>query len=94
MPYLKNVAFTSLIKINGRLREFNFRKRSEALYDGDTNDERGDRYFFKVELENQNWRVISSGLPFWLTEYEAAIIEAVQKQEPQTSRIATAVAKK
>jgi len=83
MPYLKNIAFTSLIKVNGRLREFNFRKRSESLYDGDTNDERGERYFFKIEKVNDEWTLSGMQVPSWLSQQEEAIGRAVQQQEEE-----------
>jgi hypothetical protein len=84
MPYTRNIAFTSLIKVNGRLREFNFRKRSESLYDGDTNDERGERYFFKVENVDHQWTLIGTNMPSWLTENELAIKQEISKQDEAT----------
>ena len=81
MAFTKNIAFTLLIKINGRLREFNFRKRGELFYDGDTNDERGNRYFFKLEKENDGWKITGVTLPSWLLESESLISGAIAKQE-------------
>jgi hypothetical protein len=81
MSVTKNIAFTLLIKINGRLREFNFRKRGETYYDGDTNDERGTRYFFKLEKDNENRKLTGPALPSWLTESESLINEAIITQE-------------
>ncbi|MEP7377867.1 MAG: hypothetical protein ABI675_30995 [Chitinophagaceae bacterium] len=85
MPYAQNIAFTSLIKISGRLREFNFRRRSETLYDVDTNDERGDRYFFNVEKLNEQWSLRNSSSPTWLTQNELLITPAIIKQEQEIS---------
>ncbi len=62
MPFPKNIAYTSLIKINGRLREFNFRKRGESQYDVDTNDERGNRYFFKMIKQEESWKISDAEL--------------------------------
>jgi hypothetical protein len=81
MPYARNIAFTVLIKINGRLKEFNFRRRSASLYDADTNDERGERYFFKVENVDDRWIMSGIDLPAWLTQGESVIIAAVIEQE-------------
>lgn len=81
MPFTKNIAFTLLIKINGRLREFNFRKRGEIFYDADTNDERGNRYFFKMVKQEEGWKLTGDGLPRWLAENEALIHAAIIKKE-------------
>ena len=81
MSLPRNIAFTSLIKINGRLREFNFRKRADLRYDVDTNDERGNRYFFKMLKQEDGWKITDAGLPNWLMESEALIAGAIEKEE-------------
>jgi len=81
MPFPKNIAFTSLIKVHGRLREFNFRKRGTSHYDGDTNDERGARYFFKMRKQGDCWKISDTDLPDWLLESEGLIAAAIDKQE-------------
>ena len=81
MPVIKNIAFTLLIKINGRQREFNFRKRSEFWYDGDTNNDRGDRVFFKLEKDAENWKLSGNDLPNWMTNNESSISESVTREE-------------
>jgi hypothetical protein len=72
-----NITFTLLIKINGRLREFNFRKRADLNYDTDTNDERGNRYMFRMIKENETWKIKGQELPKWLLESDAFIHEAL-----------------
>ena len=74
-----NVAFTILIKIEGRLKEFNFRKRNENLYDVNTNDEYTARYYFQMEREDgkNEWRISGQPLPVWLTGHETAISNAL-----------------
>ena len=74
-----NIAFTLLIKLKGRQREFNFRKRSDSNYDTDTNDEHGNRYTFRMEKENDTWKIIGKSLPPWLMESEGLINEALTK---------------
>ncbi|MBL0357368.1 MAG: hypothetical protein IPP72_11005 [Chitinophagaceae bacterium] len=74
-----NIAFTLLIKIKGRQREFNFRKRSDANYDTDTNDELGNRYIFRMEKAEGTWKINGRALPEWLLENEALISEALEK---------------
>ncbi len=74
-----NIAFTILIKINGRQREFNFRKRSDSIYDTDTNDELSNRYIFRMEKTDAEWKIVGKMLPDWLTASEALISEALEQ---------------
>lgn len=74
-----NIAFTLLIKINGKQREFNFRKRSDSNYDTDTNDEHGNRYTFRMEKATDAWKINGKSLPAWLMESEGLISEALEK---------------
>jgi len=74
-----NIAFTLLIKINGKQREFNFRKRKDNNYDTDTNDEHGNRYTFRMEKDGEAWKIIGKGLPPWLMESEGFINDALIK---------------
>lgn len=76
-----NIAFTLLIKINGRQREFNFRKRQDANYDTDTNDEYGNRYIFRMIKTDDGWKVTGKSLPAWLTDNEKLIHDALEKKE-------------
>lgn len=76
-----NIAFTLLIKINGRLREFNFRKRSDVNYDTDTNDDYTNRYFFKMEKVEGAWKIVGKELPKWLLESETLIGEALENHK-------------
>lgn len=83
--FKKNIAFTSLVKISGRLREFNFRKRGDAFYDVDANDERGNRHFFKMEKKEGFWKMDETGLREWLVGTEDLLHEAIEKEEQQIS---------
>jgi hypothetical protein len=78
MPFPKNIAFTLLIKIKGRLHEFNFRKRGASQYDTDTTDDRGNRIFFKMEREEETWKIADTALPGWLMESENVIVDAAR----------------
>jgi hypothetical protein len=54
MAVLKNVQFSKLIKAEGRLREFNFRKSNGIggpVYHVDVSDDRGNRYYINMLLE-------------------------------------------
>ena len=81
MDFKRNIAFTSLIKINGRLCEFNFRKRGESHYDIDTNDDRGNRLFLKMEKQDDDWKILDTGAPAWLMKSEGLINEAIKNEE-------------
>ena len=79
----RHIHFTLLIRINNRLREFNFYRRNDALYETDTNDERGNRYFFKMFNEEGAWKIDGTGLPDWIVTNEAAVHEALKIKEQQ-----------
>ena len=85
MDFRKNIAFTSLIKINGRLCEFNFRKRGTSYYDVDTHDDRGNRHFFKMEKLEGSWTINNNGVPDWLLKNETLINAAIEKEEQEIS---------
>ena len=81
MTRATNITFTLLIKITNRLREFNFRQRPDLNYDTDTNDERGNRYIFRMENEEGAWKIKGQNLPDWLLESEALIHTALENHE-------------
>lgn len=78
MTTASNIAFTLLIKVNGRLKEFNFRKRSDTNYDADTNDENSSRHIFKMEKTGSAWKIKGNALPAWLIANEELISEALE----------------
>jgi len=79
-----NIAFTLLIKVQGRLREFNFRKRLDNYYDTNTNDEYSIRYFFRMEKNEGGWHIAGKDLPGWITENESAISLALEQKEKES----------
>ena len=85
MNISRNIHYTILIKINGRLREFNFRKRSDDLYDSDTSDERGTRFQFKLNRTEGNWEITGLNVPAWILDNQQQIISAVQQEEEKLS---------
>ncbi len=82
MPLLftPNVAFTSLIKIDGRVHEFNFRKKNEAVFEADYTDARGNRVFFELNRQAENWTITNQNLPSWVTRNEDLVVDAIEKQ--------------
>ena len=84
MAVLKNVQFSKLIKAEGRLREFNFRKSNGIVgpvYHVDVSDDRGNRYYLNLLLEQNTWTVQEKNLPPWIQEAVAQFHPAIQEQE-------------
>lgn len=76
-----NIAFTIVIKINGRLKEFNFRKRNNSLYDGNTNDEYSIRYYFQLQKEDiGGWQLSGQSLPPWIINNHQVVVEALESK--------------
>jgi hypothetical protein len=83
MDLRRNIVFSSLIKIGGRLSEFNFRKRGDLSYDVDTSDERGNRVFLKMEKQGADWKIMDTAVPGWLLKCEGLLDEAIKTEEPE-----------
>ncbi|SDE08729.1 hypothetical protein [Niabella drilacis] len=79
----KIVHFTRLIKINGRLREFNYRKNNNAgsyVFDVDTADDRGNRLFFRLLKEDNEWALTSKmSIPEWVTDNRELLITELEE---------------
>jgi hypothetical protein len=79
MLFSPNIAFTSLIKIEGRLREFNFWKKSDMVYEIDVSDDRGDRYYFEMVKKENSWEMKDKSLRRWLSKFEEEIAAEILK---------------
>ena len=77
MMVSKNIQFTLLIPVDSRKREFNFRQRTPELYDGNTTDERGERYYFKLIMERGQWIFANESMPSWLRTCEPLLRQAI-----------------
>lgn len=77
MDFTRNIQFSLLIPVNGRLREFNFLRRNPELYEADIADESGDRYYFRLLKQNEQWRINGIDLPLWLRRLEELVDKAV-----------------
>ncbi len=78
----KNVQFTRLLKADGRLREFNFRKiygLQQGLFSVDVVDDRGNRLIFKMQKEETTWQIAGQELPFWVTDSSALLHEKIEE---------------
>lgn len=83
MYAIKNIQFTNLYKVNGYLKEFNFRK-SNASLEGtvsvDTIDERGNRIMFFMEKKDAGWSILPQELPDWIIEQEPNLDSALKAE--------------
>lgn len=80
----RNIQFTKLIKTEGRLREFNFRKVNglhEELFTVDVSDDRGNRIMFKLHKEGNDWAIISEQpLPDWVQNGSSKFNELIEEE--------------
>jgi hypothetical protein len=77
------VQFTRLVKMVGRLREFNFRKMrtpDEEQFSVNVCNERGDRILFNMEKKDNGWRIQSTELPKWILQNEGRLNEAIEDE--------------
>ena len=84
MIFNKNIHFTKLIKVNGRVREFNFRKKylSEGyIYNIDVSDEKGDRHYISMHKDKGTWTLQKNIIPSWLLDICPEIIIEISEQE-------------
>lgn len=84
ITFNRNIQFTKLIKVKGRLKEFNFRKANpsiKGIFTVDVLDDEGpmgNRIIFYMENKNDKWQIISKELPNWVMEKEAEIDEIIK----------------
>jgi hypothetical protein len=77
------IQFTRLVKAEGRLREFNFRKlrgEDEGLFSVNVCNERGDRILFNMEKKDNNWRIQATELPKWIIQNEKLLDEVIEDE--------------
>ena len=73
IQFKKNIQFTKIVKAEGRLREFNFRKLggiNEGFFTVDVVDDRGNRIMFRMQKENNQWKIVEQPLPSWVLSSE------------------------
>lgn len=72
--FIRNIQFTRLLKADGRLREFNFRKlpgqQELEVFTVDVCDNRGNRIMFRMQKEGSHWKIVPQPLPEWIWENE------------------------
>lgn len=81
--FIKNIQFTKLIKVDGKLKEFNFRKsngRQEGSFSVDVIDDRGNRIIFSMENSGGKWKIVPSEMPDWIHSSEALLEEIIYEE--------------
>jgi hypothetical protein len=80
----KNIQFTRNLKVNGLVREFNFRKISgapEELFHVDVVDDRGNRIMFRMQKTNDgHWRFLHPTMPGWIMEAEDGLHKIIEDE--------------
>ncbi len=81
--FIKNIQFTKLIKAEGRVREFNFRKPNgleESLTTVDVSDDRGLRIIFHMKKEASAWKIVTQNIPQWVLQLEEKFNELIEEE--------------
>jgi hypothetical protein len=82
--FIRNIQFTKLLKVEGRLREFNFRKLTglnEGLMTVDVSDDRGNRIMFTMQRNGSNWTFFQEPLlPEWVIDNENNLSEMIEAE--------------
>jgi len=79
----KNVQFSKLVKTEGRLREFNFRKANPGgniLFSVDVTDDRSNRIIFQMQKDNDSWKIQPQLLPDWIVKNENKFHELIEDE--------------
>lgn len=83
IQFKKNIQFTKLIKADGRLREFNFRKLgglNEGIFTIDVSDDKGNRIMFRMQKEDSGWKIMPQPLPAWVQRCEQSFDEHIKEE--------------
>lgn len=86
LSFIKNIQFTRLIKIDGKLKEFNFRKpnaNSNGIFTVDVLDHQatqGNRIIFRMEKTEAYWKIVPQQLPNWIIEKESEFDELINEE--------------
>lgn len=84
LSFIKNIQFTKLIKADGRLREFNFRRYNSgnqpAIFSVNVVDNRDNRILFEMQKEDNVWKIIKQQLPPWIVENETNFHESIEEE--------------
>lgn len=81
--FVRLIQFTRLVKVDGRLREFNFKKvksPDEEVFNVNVCTERGDRIIFNMQKKESNWRIIPDKVPKWISQNETILNQAIEEE--------------
>ena len=81
--FVKNIQFTKVLKAEGRMREFNFRKpngREQAPCTVDVCDDRGHRIIFIMQKEDSHWKIVPQALPDWILPLENTLDKIIEEE--------------
>lgn len=89
ITYMKNLQFSRLVRADGSLREFNFRKHSDQdggiLFSVDVSDARNNRIIFKMRQTEAAWKIIQTPLPEWVITNEQVLHELIEEELKKAS---------
>ncbi|WP_346236472.1 hypothetical protein ABDK00_015345 [Niabella insulamsoli] len=81
--FVKIIHFSRLVKINNRLREFNYKKNNNAgdyVFDVDTADDRGNRLFFRLSKTENEWSLSSNHpIPDWIGQHLEQLVKELEE---------------
>ena len=83
IQFNRNIQFSRLVKADGRLREFNFRKVNglqEEFFTVDVSDDRGNRLMFKMQKKDGSWKIMEQPLPDWIRNGEPSFHELIEEE--------------
>jgi hypothetical protein len=83
IQFIRNIQFTKLVKADGRLREFNFRKSNglaEGVFTVDVSDDRGNRIVLRMQREDGVWKIVKQQLPAWIWENESTFHNLIEEE--------------
>jgi hypothetical protein len=77
----KNIAFTSLVRIEGRQYEFNFRKKTsaETIFHADVTNAKGERIMFTMIFTEGIWHTSGALLPAWIQKHTELIGQTIHE---------------
>ena len=89
ISFMKNMQFSRLVKADGSLREFNFRKHSDPnggiLFSVDVSDTRNNRIAFKMRQTDTSWKIVGAPLPEWVITNEHVLHELIEEEMKKAS---------
>lgn len=76
--------FSRLVKADGGLKEFNFRKHSDQhggiLFSVDVCDTRNNRIAFKMQQKESAWKIMHAQLPEWVITNEQIFHQVIEEE--------------